>query len=89
MQRLNLPFRDAHHVTGRLVALAEAKDCDLEALPLGAMQKVEPRITKAIYSVLGVDNSVKSRTSFGGTAPGMVRASIKIWRQRLARTRRP
>ncbi len=89
VQRLNLPFRDAHHVTGRLVALAEAKDCDLEALPLGAMQKVEPRITKAIYSVLGVDNSVKSRTSFGGTAPGMVRASIKIWRQRLARTRRP
>ena len=57
---LGLPFRDAHHVTGRLVAEAEQRGCGLEELPLDAMQAVEPRITAAVYDVLGVENSVRS-----------------------------
>jgi argininosuccinate lyase len=70
VRTLKMPFRDAHHVTGSLVALAEkAEGCDLPELPLAAMQSVEPRITKEVYKVLTVENSVASRVSFGGTAP--------------------
>ena len=79
VRTLKLPFRDAHHVTGRIVAAAAAAGVTLEKLPLKAMQAVEPRITKAVYGVLSVDNSVKSRKAYGGTAPQNVRAQAKRW----------
>jgi argininosuccinate lyase len=79
VRALKLPFRDAHHVTGRIVAEAAAAGVALEKLPLKAMQAVEPRITKAVYGVLSVGNSVKSRKVYGGTAPQNVRAQAKRW----------
>ena len=85
VRELNLPFRQAHHVTGSLVAKAEAKGCDLDGLSLDEMQAVEPGITKDVYSVLGVENSVASRTSFGGTAPENVRQMAAFWRKELGR----
>src|SRR5580692_3102701 len=72
VRMLRLPFRDAHHVTGRLVALAEARGVDLAGLTLAEMQGVEPRITAEVFSVLTVEASVASRTSHGGTAPANV-----------------
>lgn len=80
---LGMPFRQAHHVTGELVALAESKDCDLADLSLADMQGVEPGITDDVFSVLGVENSLASRTSHGGTAPENVRASVKAARERF------
>ncbi len=74
---LNMPFRRAHHVTGTLVALAEGKGCDLDGLTLAEMQSVEPEISEGVFSVLTVESSVASRTSFGGTAPDQVRAQVK------------
>ena len=85
VKSLNLPFREAHHVTGALVAMAEAKGCDLPDLTLSEMNSVHKGITQEIYSVLGVDNSVRSRTSYGGTAPDQVRAQIARWRESLDR----
>ncbi|SHI86676.1 argininosuccinate lyase [Palleronia salina] len=79
-----LPFRDAHHVTGALVALAESRGCDLPDLTLEDMQNAHPAITEAVFDVLGVDNSVASRTSYGGTAPANVRAQVARWRKTLA-----
>ena len=81
---LNMPFRDAHHVTGRLVALAEAANRDLAQLTLGDMQAVEPRITAQIFEVLTVDASVASRISYGGTAPANVAAAAQKWLEVLA-----
>ncbi|MDF1750232.1 MAG: argininosuccinate lyase [Alphaproteobacteria bacterium] len=78
---LNLPFRDAHHVTGALVAKAEARDVDLADLSLEDMQSVEKRITSDIYSVLSPAASVASRTSFGGTAPSRVREAAAAARK--------
>ena len=83
VRTLNIPFRDAHHITGRIVAEAERRDCALEDVPLDAMQAVEPRITADIYQALGVDNSIRSRTSFGGTAPDRVSEQVSWWRSRL------
>ena len=80
---LGMPFRNAHHVTGELVAKAEAKGCDLEGLTIDEMREVDPGITEDVYSVLGVENSVTSRTSFGGTAPDNVRAQVKAARERF------
>jgi argininosuccinate lyase len=76
---LKMPFRDAHHVTGSLVAMAEAKGLALDALPLEEMQKIEKRITRDVYKVLSVEASVASRRSFGGTAPANVRREAKRW----------
>jgi argininosuccinate lyase len=76
---LNMPFRDAHHVTGRIVALAELKNLDLPAVSLADMQAIEPRITQDVFGVLTVAASVASRTSFGGTAPANVAAAAKKW----------
>jgi len=84
VRTLAMPFRDAHHVTGRIVALAEEKGATLDALSLEEMQKIEPRITPEIFSVLTVDASVASRTSYGGTAPDNVRRQIARWRAELA-----
>jgi argininosuccinate lyase len=80
---LNLPFREAHHVTGAIVQRAEARNCDLAELPLKEMQTVEPRITKAVFEVLTVDRSAASRTSYGGTAPENVRAQAARARERF------
>ena len=79
VRTLKMPFREAHHVTGSLVALSEAEGCDLPELSLALMHSVEPRITKDVYKVLTVENSVASRTSFGGTAPKNVRREAKRW----------
>jgi argininosuccinate lyase len=79
VRTLKIPFRDAHHVTGSLVALAEKTGCDLPELPLAAMQSVETRITKDVYKVLTVENSVASRVSFGGTSPKNVAREAKRW----------
>jgi argininosuccinate lyase len=84
VRELRLPFRDAHHVTGRLVALAEARGCDLAALPIEEMRRIEPRITPAVYDVLTVEASVASRRSYGGTAPENVRRMAREWQERLA-----
>ncbi len=81
---LGMPFREAHHVTGALVALAENKGCDLPDLSLEQMQSVHKEITNAVFDVLSVDNSVASRISYGGTAPAQVRAQIARWKGILA-----
>jgi argininosuccinate lyase len=83
VRELGLPFREAHHVTGRLVGLAEAQGCDLPDLTLVQMQEVHAGITDAVFGVLGVENSVRSRTSYGGTAPDQVRAQIARWKEAL------
>jgi argininosuccinate lyase len=83
VRRLGLPFREAHHVTGAIVRRAEEAGCGLEALPLEAMQAVHPDITAEVYEVLGIDNSVASRQSYGGTAPERVRAEIARWKKSL------
>ena len=80
---LAMPFRDAHHVTGSLVKMAEDKGCGLEDLSLAEMQSVEAGITDAVFKVLGVENSVASRTSIGGTAPANVTAAAKAARERF------
>ena len=84
VQRLNLPFREAHHITGSLVRLAEERGVDLPELTLQQMQGVCEGIDESVYRVLGVDNSVASRTSLGGTAPARVRAEVARWRSLLA-----
>ena len=81
---LHLPFRTAHHVTGRLVARAEAKGVDLAGLTLDEMQAEEKGITPSVFDVLTVDASVASRTSYGGTAPANVAAQAARWQQALA-----
>ncbi|MBT5496084.1 MAG: argininosuccinate lyase [Alphaproteobacteria bacterium] len=83
VRELGLPFRTAHHATGRIVSLAEERGCQLEELPLDIMQTVESGINEGIYSVLSVDASANSRTSFGGTAPDMVKAAAKTARERF------
>lgn len=75
-RELKMPFRDAHHVTGKIVKLAEDKNCALHQLALADMQKVEPHITQSVFSVLSVEASLNSRTSFGGTAPLRVEEAI-------------
>lgn len=82
VREAGLPFRDAHHVTGRAVALAEQKGCELAELPLADLQAINPAITDKVYGVLTVEASVASRTSFGGTAPSGVRQQIAWWRTR-------
>jgi argininosuccinate lyase len=83
VRTLKLPFREAHHVTGAIVKQAETRGVPLEDLPLAVMQGVEKRITADVLSVLSVENSVRSRTSFGGTAPQNVRKMARAWIKRL------
>jgi argininosuccinate lyase len=85
VRTLKMPFRDAHHVTGRIVARAAEADLPLHKLPLAEMQKIEPKITKAVFDVLSVERSVQSRTSYGGTAPKNVRAQARRWLKRLGK----
>jgi argininosuccinate lyase len=83
VRTLNVPFREAHHITGTIVAKAAAENLALHRLPLAAMQAVEPRITDAVFEVLSVAKSVASRTSYGGTAPKNVRMQARRWLKRL------
>ena len=85
VRALGLPFREAHEATGRIVAAAEAKGLLLEKLPLADMQAIEPRISTEVYAVLGPRQSVKSRTSHGGTAPENVRREARKWLKRLTK----
>ncbi|MCG8490246.1 MAG: argininosuccinate lyase [Sneathiellales bacterium] len=84
VQKLDMPFRNAHHVTGALVKLAEENNCGLEDLSLEQMQSVEAGIHAGVYEVLGVEKSVASRVSYGGTAPAGVKAQAKRWKDQLA-----
>ncbi|MGB7886152.1 MAG: argininosuccinate lyase [Xanthobacteraceae bacterium] len=83
VRTLKLPFREAHHVTGRIVAKAAEAGVPLDKLPLPLMHEIEPEITKAVFGVLSVANSVKSRTVYGGTAPNNVRREAQRWLKRL------
>src|SRR3978361_1914669 len=79
VRNLKMPFRDAHHVTGRIVGVASKRGLPLHALPLKEMQAIEPNITAEVMEVLSVEASVKSRVSYGGTAPKNVRTQAKAW----------
>jgi argininosuccinate lyase len=83
VREAGLPFREAHHVTGRLVAMAEEAGVDLPDLTLDQMKSAHAAITDDVFTVLGVDNSVASRTSYGGTAPDQVRVQIARWKEAL------
>jgi argininosuccinate lyase len=83
VRTLKMPFRDAHHVTGRIVGKASEQGIALHKVPLSIMQAIEPKITAAALDVLSVQASVESRTSYGGTAPDNVRAQAKEWLKRL------
>lgn len=87
VRALNMPFRQAHHVTGQIVALAEQSGVTLDALGLAEMQKIEPAITKDVYAVLSPENAVASRVSYGGTAPNNVRQQVALARQRFLSSR--
>jgi argininosuccinate lyase len=84
VRELKLPFRDAHHVTGKLVAKAESMGVDLSGLTIAEMREVEPRINDSVFGVLTPSASVASRRSYGGTAPDNVRAMVAEWQERLA-----
>jgi len=83
VRELKLPFRDAHHVTGQIVALAEEKGIDLPDLSAEDMQSVESRLTDDVFSVLSVEASAQSRHSYGGTSPVRVTEQVEQWKQRL------
>ena len=83
VRTLKIPFRAAHNLTGRIVAKAAEVGVPLHRLPLATMREVEPRISEEVFSVLSVDRSVRSRTSFGGTAPKNVRAQARKWLRKL------
>jgi len=85
VRELGMPFREAHHITGRAVALAESRKMGLEKLALSDLQAIHSGITDGIFSVLSVKDSVNSRTSFGGTAPSEVRKQVRYWKKRLAK----
>jgi len=84
VRELKMPFRDAHHATGKLVAKAESMGVDLAGLTVTEMQAVEPRIHEGVFNVLSVAASVRSRTSYGGTAPANVAKMAAEWKERLA-----
>jgi argininosuccinate lyase len=83
VREADVPFREAHHITGRAVKIAEERGCDLADLPLDALQAIDQRIDKRVYDVLSVDASVRSRTSYGGTAPERVREQIAAAKEAL------
>jgi argininosuccinate lyase len=87
VREIGLPFREAHHITGQLVRLADERGCDLSELPHEAMRQVDARITADVHSVLGVEQSVSSRRSLGGTSPECVLREAAAWRTRLEQLR--
>ncbi len=88
VRTLKMPFREAHHVTGRIVGIATKKGVALHELDLKEMQAVEPKITAEVMKVLSVESSVKSRVSYGGTAPKNVTSQAKAWLKRLEKERK-
>jgi len=85
VRELGLPFRQAHHITGRAVAHAEEKNCTLKELSLEDLQNIYSKIRQDVFDFLSVENSVMSRTSYGGTAPVEVRRQIDYWKRVLAK----
>jgi argininosuccinate lyase len=85
VRTLNIPFREAHHITGRAVALAEQTKTSLEKLDLSDLQSLHPGITAEVFSVLTVEKSVRGRTSFGGAAPSEVRRQVRYWKKRIVK----
>src|SRR5947207_12436658 len=83
VREAGVPFREAHHITGRAVKAAEERGCGLAELPLEALQEIDPRIDARVFDVLSVDDSVRSRTSYGGTAPERVREQIAAAKEAL------
>jgi len=83
VREANVPFREAHHITGRAVKAAEERGCDLADLPLDVLQSIDARIDERVFDVLSVDASVRSRTSYGGTAPERVREQIEAAKDAL------
>jgi len=83
VREAGVPFREAHHITGRAVKAAEERGCGLSELPLEALREIDPRIDARAFEVLGVDASVRSRTSYGGTAPERVREQIAAAKDEL------
>jgi argininosuccinate lyase len=83
VREADVPFREAHHITGRVVKAAEERRCELADLSLEAMQAIDQRIDERVYEVLSIDASVRSRTSYGGTAPGRVREQIATAKKAL------
>jgi argininosuccinate lyase len=83
VREADVPFREAHHITGRAVKAAEERGCDLADLPLGVMKAIDDRISERVFDVLGVDASVSSRTSYGGTSPQRVREQIAAAKEAL------
>ena len=84
VREADVPFREAHHITGRVVKVAEERGCDLADLPLDALQAIDSRIDRRVYDVLSVDASVRSRISYGGTAPERVREQIAAAKEALS-----
>lgn len=84
VREANVPFRDAHHITGRVVAAAETKNCGLDGLTIEDLKAVDARIDSRVFKVLSVEKSVASRTSYGGTAPKNVLAQVKRWKEQLS-----
>ena len=83
VRELNIPFREAHHITGAAVKAAEQGGLSLPELPLATLQALEPRITDTVFAVLTVEASIASRQSYGGTAPARVREQIAAWKEKL------
>jgi argininosuccinate lyase len=83
VREADVPFREAHHITGRAVKAAEERGCDLADLPIDALRAIDERIDARVFDVLSVDASVRSRTSYGGTAPVRVREQIETAREAL------
>lgn len=83
VRELGLPFREAHHITGCIVALAEKKQCTLNELSSVELQTIHPNINAAIFDILTVEKPVESRKSFGGTAPSEILRQIAYWKKRL------
>ena len=83
MREADVPFREAHHITGRAVKAAEERGCDLADLPLDSLKAIDERIDQRVFDVLSVDASVRSRTSYGGTAPARAREQIAAAKEAL------
>jgi argininosuccinate lyase len=83
VREADVPFREAHHITGRAVKAAEERGCDLSDLPLGVMKAIDDRISERVFDVLSVNASVSSRTSYGGTSPQRVREQIAAAKEAL------
>jgi argininosuccinate lyase len=83
VREADIPFREAHHITGRAVKAAEDRGCDLADLSVDVLRHIDGRIDERVYDVLSVDASVRSRTSFGGTAPERVREQIAAAKEQL------